>query len=390
MASPPTDQRAQVRPIAFALDAGGVLSKPLTLKVRPEDLTRTEPSRLTVHQTLGRETAGWVDNFGEGLPTVTIAGHTGWRATTDNGQDGADAFSDLNNLVTHGYHAQKQRAIDMGLDPANVKLLFIDMLDGFTWNVAPTSFVLRRSKSRPLLFQYNITLQAISTSIDNPFTLVPSLGGIAAGLAGLDGVLSFLGGIAGSVKGWVSAAVTGANSFLAPFANTVHSFVLLTGKIFSIVRDTVGAVKNGFTTVANSLIGIARDFAQIGANVFRTISAIAGLPQDIKHGLMRVAGAFNEAICLFSNSLRARGAYADYDGLYGASNCSSTTGGRSASAYAGVNSFSLMQPIALPVTLSSASITSTAELKRMDPVLTPMPLPDVSRHLDNVVSGTSA
>ena len=109
----PTDQRAGVRPISFLLDAGGSLSDPVMLKVRPEDLTRTEPSRITVHQTLGRDRSGWADNFGAGLPTVTIAGHTGWR-DTGTGEDGVKAFERLNTLVMQSYHAARQAAISVG------------------------------------------------------------------------------------------------------------------------------------------------------------------------------------------------------------------------------------------------------------------------------------
>jgi hypothetical protein len=154
------------------LQNGLGFGSPVTLKVRPEDLTRTEPSRVSVHQTLGRVVNGWADNFGEGLPSVTIAGTTGWRTSAASGEDGAQAFETLNRLVVHEYHEAKQAAIDSGMDPATVKLLFVDMLDGFTWNVAPMNFVLRRSKSRPLLFQYNIVLQAISTDIDNPLRIL--------------------------------------------------------------------------------------------------------------------------------------------------------------------------------------------------------------------------
>lgn len=385
--SPPTDQRAAVRPIAFAIDAVGVLSQPVVLKVRPEDLTRTEPSRITVHQTLGRGPVGWVDNFGAALPTITIAGHTGWRAGGVNGEDGAQAFETLNSLVMHEYHGFKQAAIDTGLDPASVKLIFIDMLDGFTWNVAPTSFVLRRSKSRPLLFQYNIGLQAVSTSVDNPFVLLPNLGGVVSGLSSLTGAISVLSQLASSVKAMVESAVSFVDAALLPIAGVVNSFVAMSVQVYSIVGSAVSAVQNGFTSVANRLIGIAGDVAKIGVNVFRTISAIGNLPNDVKHQVMRVGAAFNELSCILSNSLRPRETYQDYDGMFGASNCSSTTGGRPDSAYSNSNAFKLMQPAPDPLKLSTASQSSSAILRRMDPVLAPMPLQEVSRHLANILDG---
>ena len=156
--TPPTSQRSGLRPISFVLDNGGSIGSPVILKVRPEDLTRNEPARATVNQTLGREVSGWVDHFGEGLPSVSISGHTGWRDVAGSGVDGARAFDQLNQLVAHDFPAAKQAAIDRGSDPADVKLLFVDMLDDFAWSVVPTTFTLRRNKSSPLLYRYNISL----------------------------------------------------------------------------------------------------------------------------------------------------------------------------------------------------------------------------------------
>lgn len=387
--APPTDQRAGVRPISFLLNNAGSLSAPVTLKIRPTDLTKTEPSRIAVHQTLGRDVQGWADNFGAGLPSVVIAGNTGWRAGGASGMDGAQAFEQLNKLLAKDYHEAKQAAIDSGRDPASVKLLFIDMLDGFTWNVAPMSFVLRRSRSQPLLFQYNITLQAISTAIDNPLQVLPFLGNIPGGLSSLGGVIDALWAFAGSVQGWVTTAVNFVDRALAPIAATVRTFVGISAQVFGAVHTAVSAVKNGVSAVANKLIGIAGGIAQVGINIFRTISSIASLPAHIQAALSRVAGAYNEAFCILKNSLRPRKVYDDYDGLYGASNCSSTTGGRSPSAYTNMNAFSLMQYEKSPIDLSSAAMASVSTLNRGDPVLAPMPLAEMARHVEAINSGVT-
>lgn len=385
--APPTDQRAGVRPITFVLNDGGSFSSPVTLKVRPEDLQRNEPSRIAVHQTLGRTAQGWSDNFGEGLPSATISGHTGWRATGASGMDGAEAFETLNNLVMHQYHAAKQAAIERGSDPASVKLLFVDMLDDFCWNVAPMNFQLRRSRSRPLLFQYNIQLQAISTDIDNPLRILPFLGNIPAGLGALGGVLGMLWDFAGKVQGWVSSALAFVDRALAPIAAVIDTFVRVSASVLGAVQTTVSAIKNGISGTANRLIGLAGGVAQVGVNIFRTISSIDSLPAHLKAALSRVSSAFNEAVCILNNSLRPRKVYDDYDGLYGASNCSSTTGGRGPSPYANMNAFSLMQMEKGPVELNSAAMASVSVLNRHDPVLAPMPIQEIGRHVDVINNG---
>ena len=61
----PTSQKAGVRPISFVLvdgNAGTTVS--ISLSIRPEDLTRTEPTTATAQRTLG---GAWVDNFGPGM-----------------------------------------------------------------------------------------------------------------------------------------------------------------------------------------------------------------------------------------------------------------------------------------------------------------------------------
>lgn len=389
----PTDQRADIRPISFVLESGGSISGQVTLPIRPEDLTRNEPSRVTVHQTLGRGVQGWVDHFGEGLPSVSISGHTGWRAKPGaRGEllDGTESFEALNKLVAHDYHRAKQAAVDSGRDPATVKLLFVDLLDKFAWSVVPTLFVLRRSKSRPLLIQYNISLQAVDTSVDSPGRFVPFFGTVASGLTALDAAIARLTGFVSNIQGWVSGAVSFVDRALAPIGAVAKQFLSASTQVFTAVNTAVRSVNNGIRSTANSLIGIASDLAQAGSNAFRTIAALGSIPATLRAALGRVAGAYNEVLCILNNSLRQRRNYESYEGLYGASNCSSTTGGRPASAYASTNVFELMRPELPPVTADSLARSSITALSRSDPALAPMAVPDVERHMVNVVEGLAA
>lgn len=375
-----TDQRAQVRPIAFVLDNAGEIQDPVILPIRPQDLTRTEPTRATVHQTLGRYVSGWVDSFGAGLPSCNISGHTGWGA--GGRPDGWNSFEELNNLVAKEFHAAKQEAINNGDDPADVKLLFIDMLDDFAWNVIPTQFVLRRSKSSPLLFQYNISLQAVSTDVDNPIVIEPDYGNESNGLDSLDAATTEL--EEPSIDDMISSA-TG----LEALAAAVKKLVELSTQVFRIVSSYINAARGVVSAITNRIIGIARDLAQVGANIFRTISSIANLPAAIKAQLTRISSAFNEVKCIFGNSLRPAKFYETYEGLYGASNCSSTTGGLPPSLYASQNVFDLMRKDKSPITLSSLSLSSVMAVKQSDPVLAPMPLQEISRHVGIINSGIS-
>ncbi len=385
--TPPTDQRAGVKPISFVLNDNGSIGSPVTLNIRPEDMSRTEPTRATIHQSLGTETNGWADEFGEGLPTLTISGHTGWRVGGVKGEDGVAAFHTLNDLIVHDYNAAKQAAINNGNDPAEVKLLFIDTLNDFTWTVLPTSFVLRRSRSRPLFLQYNIVMQALSTNAEDPTVVSPFSGDIFGGIGALDGIIGTIDSFATKVSGLIDSAVKTVNGFIGQISKVVSKFVKIANNIFKAVNGVIKSVKNGFTSIANNLIGIAQDIASVGVNLFRTISAIQNLPSDIKADIGRVASAFNEVSCIFSNSLRPRKTYDSYEDLYGASNCSSTTGGSAASPLAGQNIFGLLKPDSLPISLNTLAQSSISIVRRTDPVLSPMPLAEMTRHIDQINAG---
>jgi hypothetical protein len=383
----PTEQRAGVRPIAFALDNIGAVGRAISLNIRPEDLTRNESSRSAVHQTLAHgEVRGWLDNFGSGLPSVTISGHTGWRHAVGTGMDGAQAFDALNQLVMHDYHNAKQAAINRGIDPALVKLLFIDTLDGFAWSVVPTQFTLRRSKSRPLLWQYNINLQAVSTSVAASVVLAPSYGSPANGVVALDRTMGRLATYQPSIKSWVDDALGVLDGSFVGVSDAIAGFVSMTNGVLSSVLGVLRDTRNLATGVANRLISVASSLASVGLNVFRAVSAIAGLPGSIRAKISGVAAAYNEALCIFANSLRPRKVYEQYTGLYGASNCSSTTGGRPFSPYANLNVFDLMTREKGPVSVTSAASGGISTLGGMDPVLAPVPMGEIGR-LTAVISG---
>ena len=167
----------------------------------------------------------------------------------------------------------------------------------------------------------------------------------------------------------------------------VQKFVTTSSQIFGAVTSTISAVKNGIGQTVNNLVGIAKGIAQTGINIFRTVAAIKSLPGYLKHSLAQVAAAYTEAFCILRNSLRPRNTYDDYTGLYGASNCSSTTGGRPASAYVSSNAFALMQPEAQPVDISPRAVSSMSSLNRYDPALAPVPIQTMGRYVTDINNG---
>lgn len=129
---------------------------------RPEELTYTHPTRASVIQTLG---GAWVDDFGEGIVDINLSGHTGWRAndqptpTVDPPKDGMQKALELRTAFFETYHKERMAAAQSGLDPdQTVQLFFVDVLNTALWLVYPVSMQLRRHKSRPLLYMYQLRL----------------------------------------------------------------------------------------------------------------------------------------------------------------------------------------------------------------------------------------
>lgn len=379
----PTSQK--IRPISFILSDGGGIRGSVTLPIRPEDLNRTEGSRSTVHQTMGRSPGpvGWVDNFGPALPSCSINGTTGWRVAESTGMDGFDSFEALNQLVQRDYHDAKQEHINAGLDPAFVQLIFVDTLDRFAWSVVPTQFVLRRSKSRPLLYQYQIALQAVSTDIE-----LPSPDGVVSGnqTAAVAALKSSSDAIEAGVGGLSVPATLAPSTSLS----SLMAFAKKAVGVFRAVADAITSVGHVADAAFSQLLSLAADLASVGLSVFRALVQVANLPLSMYQRALRIATNFNELVCIFANALKPKKVYEEYSPLYGASNCSSTTGGRKPSIYAGQNVFALMQPAAAGVGVTSAAAQSIAAVKYADPVLAPLPWVEVVRHADNIAQGVTA
>lgn len=376
--SPATSQKAEDRPISFILDAKGGAAEEVVLFIRPEDLTRSSPSRMSVNQTLG---GAWVDSFGEGLEVITLSGTLGWRAGPD-GRDGGERLLDMREKTFSSWHSMRQRAVDIGDNPNDVKLRFVDTLNRYTAVVAPQVFEIRRSKSRPLLASYRISVISLGKGSDSGIPLF----GLDFGGLGVDSSGFGLGSLFSSLNE-INSAINNARTFvnrtiLAP----VQDFMRLSGSVFSAVH---GTIQNGLS-LADPLINTARSIAQTGMNVFRTMAAIANIPAAAKAALMQVAGAYSNVFCVLKNALRNLPTYENYNPLYGSSNCSSTGGGLPPSLYADQNPFFAVaaQP-AGRVAISPRAATSLGLLTHNDIVINPLPLPTIGASLTEISRGVT-
>lgn len=158
------------------------------LFVKPEEITYTYPTRATVIQTLG---GAFVDDFGEGITDMVINGHTGWHYAPDiNGDldslDGLSKMHDLRYYFFQVYHEERMAAAQQGEDPDTaISLYFFDTLHETAYRVYPLSLQVRKHKSRPLLYQYQMRLIGLEKVIGDADSI--DWTDFLDGLDGLDG-----------------------------------------------------------------------------------------------------------------------------------------------------------------------------------------------------------
>lgn len=381
---PPNSQKVDARPISFVLDdnTSGGEQVSFDLAIRPEDLKRTDPSRMNIQQTLG---GAWADNFGPGITQIVISGHTGWRRKqmAQDQLDGGEQFQLLFDTVFTKWHTLRNDAVKAGQNPDLVRLLFVDALDNIVAVVAPTMFTLSRSKSQPLLSKYQIMLMVLTTDIDSG----SFLDGIVDNLPGTNDAMQSLG------LDSMTASIGRLKDFLGGLRDVVDQTMVLPSREFliktiALYEATADAIRTG-DEIAASLVGVARMTAQAGANIFRTINAAASLPNLVRTRLMQISSEYTNILCVLSNAVQQQQFYPDYNPLFGSSNCSSTNGGGPMSPLSGVNPFYLYAPNnrQLPVTITSSSNDAFKIINGSDVALAPMSTSQLSGAVRQAADG---
>jgi hypothetical protein len=347
-------------------------------------LTRSDPSRITTTQTLA---GAWSDNFGPGIPTITISGHTGWHRSQEGTDtpDGLQRFKNLRAQVFDDWHSRKQDAIKAGRDPDLIQLIFADKLDDFVCVVAPQVFVLRRSKAQPLYVQYQISMIVLDQIIDSVPNSTVFLQNIP--ISPVDLLASALVSLGTSTTNLQTYLQDIQNYIDSTIATPVKAFMLKTANLYSTVSNNI----NQASAIADELVHVAHLTAQVGMNIFRTVAAVAGIPSFTKLRLMQVAGEYSNIFCVLRNAFTQQAFYQDYSPLYGSSNCSSTNGGGPPSQYIDTNPFFAVVPAnpPLPVTISTSALQGMQTVAATDLVQSPLTTAQIGGYLSTINSGLS-
>ena len=357
MAAPPSQR---YRRIGFQLSGGEGGDARFDLVVRPEDLQRQEPSRLTVPQTLG---GAWADAFGAGLAQITIRGTNGWKGGYLS--SGEDAFRQLRDTVFVSWHSRREQSVKKNQDPNQIKLYFVDTLDDMAYVVAPKAFTTSRSKSRPLLIQYSVNMIVLGDGTEALGLTDAIVAALTNPLRWIAGV-TVLGNIMGTIGGYIQAglAVIGAiRGSVAMFTNIVVTALQSITSLANSLRGTFLGAPGALLAASIAITGAAR-------NLWAALAADDSLPANQRIALMQTAAAFSDAECTLTNSFNVGRYFTSYEDLFGASNCSSTGGGSEWSTYAarGTNPFEAMFPAGPSLISITQEAYAAVQALRGDPL----------------------
>lgn len=297
------------------------------MSVNPEDMTVSQPSRLAVQQTMG---GAWVDSFGPGLRTITISGNTGWRAKQATGRDWAAEYESLHRETFEGWHTQRAKKVAAGLNPDDITMEFVDILDKIAVIVAPVNFTLKRSRARPLLVQYSISMNVLQD---------------IAGFVFSDPVkpdeklrdLSFAGSL-NDLAGVINNFSKTIDGYAASFASALQPAVDFLNAANGVMYAVQNAVAAGLGLM-QPLVSLAQKVADTGKNLFATLAATASFPAKVAGYFSQITSVFRNFACLLKNGFGKALSLPTYTDFYGASNCSSSTGGSPISPLRSVNGF---------------------------------------------------
>ena len=359
MAAPPSQT---FRQIGFLLSGVPGGDAQFNFGVRPEDLTISEPSRLTVQQTLG---GAWADAFDIGVRTITLAGTTGWRGGIL--LSGEDLFLTLKATCFDGWHEGRRDLIAQGQDPAAVKLYFTDSLDSVAYTVAPRSFALHRSKTSPLLMRYQIQLLVLGPS-DAPDDLIDDI------INALSNPLRWLAAKLGLTKivAQVDRYVQLGKAVFGAAAAAKSTFVNIGVQLLGSIASIAGEVEGVFDPQQSLLLNIAISYSRAAATAFAVLADDATLRQQDRLPISGLASAFNDAACSMANGFDVIGTFPSYIAVRGASTCSSTGGGDASSVFTDqdVSAFAYM----FPSTPSLVTVTEDARLAMLSLEGDPLPM----------------
>ena len=276
-----------------------------TFPVNPEDFTLNRNERVQVVQTLGEP---FIDEFGKGIPTLTIRGTTGWRVRPSiENIDGHEAFKRLHRNFIDKYFSERAAKTDSIQNPNDINLVIINHVDDLSYKVAPQNFRLLRNRNKPLLYQYEIT-----------FWVLQDLNDIN-GKGALE--LPFK----PKSRNWLSALT----DRIAPLVNRLEVYAApVCHKVAGFISNVTAVLENaksGVGDIANFIYGVSSSVQLVLDATRDTQKFINNLPLDGILAINDLTSVLSEFNCYLQNGL-TESWLPDFSGIEGVTDCATTHG----------------------------------------------------------------
>jgi len=391
-------------PVAFILTDRNTITELVQLNIRPEDMTRNDTSRTTIHQTFSTP---WADDFGPGVRTIQISGHTGWRGSET--ENSVELFTRLHENVFRRWHQYRAEALLNGKSPDSVSLIFSDGLHGEVSTVIPTHFNLKRNKARPLLLQYQIGMSVVLDGVDQGAADASFGAARAIRVSGEAGDAMLTGDVLRTASASLDASIktiVDTNAKIGPAIDKaigapVADFTQKTADILQKVQKDglLGAIGMGgglnVETMLKSnlapLFDIGKNLSRAAANIYKTVYHVLDASNRMLNDIGKMVSQFRNAWCILEKIADLfKKKWLDWSKLYGSSTCSVTAGGRPLSPLRDQNPFMAMAPANADKTGLSVDQKAAGAIKNateIDTVLKPISQTGLVAMVDAISGG---
>lgn len=124
-----------------------------TMLVNPQDMSVSEPARVSVQQTLG---GAYIANFGQGIHNVTISGTTGYNARINAEGRKTDGYSELQDIRRKLYRDF------IRTKSSQLEMFWYNWEDQEYYKIYPTNFRVMRNHAEPTLYRYEMSFTTLA------------------------------------------------------------------------------------------------------------------------------------------------------------------------------------------------------------------------------------
>ena len=379
------DDKGNGKPFTLMMKRGSTILSEYTFLINPETANYGFPSRSTVVQTLGGAT---IDHFGIGVPTITLAGTTGWNVR--GSIDGFKAYKALQAFFEL-YQSELAKDTSSKALPTRKSYSVIFEVDGelsveyqdgpsdLTYQVHLQDLKINRTKSRPLLFPFTLIMRVLNIDerarrdrfiTEDPYTKFFTQGGLrsllAARSAEIKDKLSGLEPTRGLLPQAFQVVLDVGNDAL----DTVDNLTSIGEDSIAMIQDSASFITGNISRVAASVRRVARtlqDFSDLPSNIATDfISTINGVIQS-----------FGDIECVLQDFTNGRNLRPRIRLISGGDACSTILGAETPDIrpIQGQNTFEELSSAGVPVeildsvSLSSSALDSLSLIESVDPVL---------------------